>query len=131
MPGRLLLCLLPLLCCFISICASINLACTQARFCWFWRMAGRLRRSVRCGIVEGEDIRREVSESSSSDVEEEKEEERSGCCEVGGGVDFVVVVDGGDDVEGEVVVRSSEEEDMLSLEVCWGGGRESIVWSID
>ena len=79
--------------------------------------------------MEGEDIRREVSESSSSDVEEEKEEERSGCCEVGGGVDFVVVDEGDDDVEGEgeVVVRSSEEEDMLSLEVCWGGGRESIV----
>jgi hypothetical protein len=32
---------------------------------------------------------------------------------------------------GRVVVRSSEEDDMLSLEGCWGGGRESIVWSID
>jgi len=46
-PGKLLLCLRPLRCCFISICASISFVCTQARFCWFWRMAGRLRRSVR------------------------------------------------------------------------------------
>ena len=68
-----------------------------------------------------------MSESSSSEVEE-KEEDRSGCCEVAGGVgvDFVEAIGDGD-VEGDVVVRSSEEEDMLSLEVCWGGGRESIV----
>ena len=71
-----------------------------------------------------------MSDSSSSE-EEEKEEERSVC----GVVDLVVVgveaiSDG--DVEGEVVVVvwSSEEEDMLSLEVCWGGGNESIVWLI-
>jgi hypothetical protein len=78
--------------------------------------------------VEGEDIRRGMSDSSSSE-EEEKEEERS-VCEVCGVVDLVVVggeAIGDGDVEGEVVVWSSEEEDMLSLEVCWGGGNESIV----
>jgi hypothetical protein len=75
--------------------------------------------------VEGEDIRRGMSDSSSSE-EEEKEEERSVC----GVVDLVIVggeAIGDGDVEGEVLVWSSEEEDMLSLEVCWGGGNESIV----
>lgn len=49
--GRLLRCLLPLRCRFISICASMSFACTQARLCSLYLIAGRLRRSVRCGIV--------------------------------------------------------------------------------
>ena len=67
--------------------------------------------------MEGEDIRRGMSDSSSED--EEIEDERS-ICEVGCGVGVDVVVDMVV-VDGEVA-RSSEDEDMLSLEVCWGAG---------
>jgi hypothetical protein len=88
-------------------------------------MAGRLRRSVRWGIVSGEFMRRGMSDSSS---EEEKEDERSICvvagCGVNADVDVVEGVDDGEaigDIEDEDG-RSSEEAEMLSLEVCCGAG---------
>jgi hypothetical protein len=91
-------------------------------------MAGRLRRSVRWGIVSGEFMRRGMSDSSSE--EEEKEDERSiwevAGCGVVVDVDVVESVDDDGEAIGDIEDedgRSSEEEDMLSLEVCCGAGR--------
>jgi hypothetical protein len=100
-------------------------------------MAGRLRRSVKWGIVVvGEFIRRG---RSSSESEEDDDDDDS--WEFGGLVGVDVDVVGGDDGEAignveDEVVRSSEEEDMLSLEVCWGagmvvGGGSEFIVSVD
>lgn len=98
-------------------------------------MAGRLRRSVRWGIVvAGEFIWRGSSGSPSSSSSEEVESmwEVGGFDEGGVGREVVRFVDEGE-VIGDEVGRSSEEEERLSLERCWGegivvgGGNESIV----